>query len=540
MTPATARVLILSALLSTPAFAAVDTATEAAIRRLEAALARQDAEISAQRTRIEAQQREIADLRAAVSAGQREDITTTRATAPHRAENPAPRPQEQDTPRWSIKAHRPTLTTADGNSTLSLRALTQLDSSWYRQDDAGALDSDFRRGSVGAGTNRETLSASDLSTGTNFRRARAGIEGVLSQEFGYRFMAEFGGSGSESQSRINDAWVSYTGFAPFTLQAGAFSPPANMDDSTSAEDTLFPERSTPAELSRALAGADGRMGLGIRASGARWMGALTVTGGTTGEGESFDEQRAVVGRVGTLALTGPDNLWNLHLGASGTHVFRPADQSSLAGRYALRLRDRPELREDGTRLIDTGPVDADSAWATGLELGANWHNFYVQAESFRFGLDRRDKALEDPQFDGYYMQGSWVITGESRRYNMATGSFQAPRPVAPFSSSGGPGSWELAWRYSHTDLDFNAGIAGLAATPGAVRGGTQDIHSIGLNWAVNNNLKLMLDYMRVEVDRLNPATAGGVPFGPTPLTPPAGIEIGQDLDIYTLRTQFAF
>ncbi len=61
MTPVTARVLILTALLSTPAFAAVDTATEAAIRRLEAALARQDAEISAQRARIEAQQREIAD-----------------------------------------------------------------------------------------------------------------------------------------------------------------------------------------------------------------------------------------------------------------------------------------------------------------------------------------------------------------------------------------------------------------------------------------------------------------------------------------------
>ena len=50
----------------------------------------------------------------------------------------------------------------------------------------------------------------------------------------------------------------------------------------------------------------------------------------------------------------------------------------------------------------------------------------------------------------------------------------------------------------------------------------------------------MLDYMRVEVERLNPATAGALPFGPAPLTPPAGVGIGQDLDIYTLRTQFAF
>ena len=111
--------------------------------------------------------------------------------------------------------------------------------------------------------------------------------------------------------------------------------------------------------------------------------------------------------------------------------------------------------------------------------------------------------------------------------------------MTPFSASGGWGSWELAWRFSHTDLDFDAGRPGLPASPSAVRGGIQDIRSIALNWAVNNNLKLMLDYMRVEVERLNPAMTGAQPFGPSPLTPPEGAQIGQDLDIYTLRTQFA-
>jgi phosphate-selective porin OprO/OprP len=519
---------------------ATETGTEAAIRRLESALTRQEAEIDAQRARIEAQQREIAALRESVAASARNASGASSAVGNVRREQHQTALRAQEAPRWSMDASRPVLASADNRSTLALRALTQLDGSWYDQDSAGSLDTDFRRGSVGIGSNRENTAASDLSAGTNFRRARIGIEGIFARDFGYRFMAEFGGRGAESQSRINDAWVSYSGFAPFTVQMGAFSPPANMDDSTSAEDTLFPERSTPAELSRALAGADGRLGLGIRGSGARWMGALTLTGGTTGEGEVFDEQRAVVGRMGVLALTGPDNHWNLHLGTSGSYVFRPADQYGITGRYALRLRDRPELRVDGTRLIDTGPLDAEAGWATGLEFGANWRNLYLQAERFRYGVERRDHALEDPGFDGYYVQGSWVITGESRRYNMASGSFQAPRPSAPFSASGGPGSWELAWRYSHMDLDDDTGLAGLAAAPGAVRGGIQDIRSIGLNWAINSNLKLMLDYMRVEVERLNPAAAGALPFGPAPLTPPAGVEIGQDLDIFTLRTQFAF
>lgn len=519
---------------------AAGESTEEILRRLESALATQAAELDAQRAQIEAQHREILRLKDAVEASRAGASAVAAAAEDTRREQQQSALRERETPRWSFDASRPRLSSADTRSTLALRALTQLDSSVYAQDDAGPLSTDVRRGSVGTGTNRENTSAQDLSAGTNFRRARIGVEGVFARDFGYRFMAEYGGSGSESQARINDAWVSYAGFAPFTLQLGAFSPPANMDDGTAPEDTLFPERSTPAELSRALAGADGRMGIGIRGSGERWMGALTLTGGTAGEAESFDEQRAVVGRLGVLALTGPDNLWNLHVGASGSYVFRPADQGISGSRYAIRLRERPELRTDGTRLIDTGALDADAAWSTGLEFGANWRNLYLQAERFRYGVERRDGQLDDPAFDAWYVQGSWVITGESRRYSMANGSFQSPRPVAPFSASGGPGSWELAWRFSHTDLDFAAGSAGFAAAPGAVRGGIQDVRSIGLNWMINANLKLMLDYMRVDVDRLNPATAGSLPFGPSPLTPPAGAEIGQDLEIYTLRTQFGF
>ena len=533
------RASVLSlALLAAPALA-VDDATTQAISRLESALARQEAQLAAQSAQMEAQRHEIASLRQLVETSHGANAVTQEALAAVRTEQQLSKLQQQETPRWSLAGARPTLSAADGRSTLSLRALTQLDSGWYDQGEAGPLSTDFRRGSTGIGSSRESAAASDLSSGTNFRRARLGLEGNVARDFGYRFMAEFGGSGSESQTRINDAWVSYNGFAPFTLQMGAFAPPANMDDSTSPEDTLFPERASPAELSRALAGADGRVGAGIRANGARWMGALTLTGATTGEGESYDEQRAVVGRLGLLVLEGQDNAWNLHLGASGSYVFRPSDQGGPTGRYAIRLRDRPELRLDGTRLIDTGPLDADSAWVGGLELGANWRNFYLQGESFRFGVERRDHSLEDPDFDGYYLQGSWVITGERRRYNPVSGAFQAPRPMTPFSASGGWGSWELAWRFSHTDLDFDAGRPGLPASPSAVRGGIQDIRSIGLNWAVNNNLKLMLDYMRVEVERLNPAMTGAQPFGPSPLTPPEGAQIGQDLDIYTLRTQFA-
>jgi phosphate-selective porin OprO/OprP len=51
----------------------------------------------------------------------------------------------------------------------------------------------------------------------------------------------------------------------------------------------------------------------------------------------------------------------------------------------------------------------------------------------------------------------------------------------------------------------------------------------------------MLNWLHVDVDRLNPAGPGNLtPFGPAPGTPPLGVQIGQDLDIFGLRTQYAF
>jgi phosphate-selective porin OprO and OprP len=113
--------------------------------------------------------------------------------------------------------------------------------------------------------------------------------------------------------------------------------------------------------------------------------------------------------------------------------------------------------------------------------------------------------------------------------------------MVPFSSSGGSGAWELGVRFSKMNLNFEESLAGTAAAPGAVRGGEQSIWTIGVNWFPNPNFKVMMNYLLIDVDRLNPAgPANTQPFGPAPNTPPVGVEIGQDLDVFALRTQFSF
>ena len=447
----------------------------------------------------------------------------------------------RDRPTVGFVGGRPTFTSADGRSSLAIRANVQMDAAHYDQSSAGPLSADFRRGSVGATANRENNAAQDLSNGAYFRRARLGVEGVIARDFNYRLLLELGGAGTEGPTRINDAWFSYTGFAPFGIQVGAFAPAANLEDGTTPEDLVFIERATPSELSRALGGADGRLAIAFKAGGARWMSSLALTSRTVNDAEVSASQLATVGRVGVLVATSDD--YNVHLGLSGTYVFTPPDQGSgvTTGRYGLRFRDRPEIRVDSTRLIDTGSIDANHAYAAGVEFATNWRNLWVQGENFWYGIERRQPtSISNPHFSGYYVEGSWVLTGERHRYNPATGSYQSPRPFKPFARDGGPGAWELALRYSHSDLDANAGMHG-AALVGSVRGGVQSVWVAGVNWYLNPNLRVLFDYLRIQVDRLNPAGHGNLtPFGASPLTPPLGAQIGQDLNVYAIRTQFSF
>jgi hypothetical protein len=76
-----------------------------------------------------------------------------------------------------------------------------------------------------------------------------------------------------------------------------------MDDSISAENSLFIERASTVELSRTLSAADGRIGIGMRGNGTRWMSALTLTTRTVNGAEVFDSQLAAVGRFGGLIAT---------------------------------------------------------------------------------------------------------------------------------------------------------------------------------------------------------------------------------------------
>lgn len=503
-------------------------------------------QLEEQQQRIDTQEKEIQRLKAAqgaqpdVPAPQDTDLATKSEVSELRAQLDAETKRSKSQPVWTFNNLRPSVQSLDGKHSMSIRGRFQLDAAKHMQDDAGALASDFRRGSQGTG--REVTSARELSDGANFRRAQIGVEGKIYQDFSYRLIYELGASGTETPARIHEASLSYVPFAPLTIQAGAFSPSAGLSDSTSSDEIIFIERASPAELARSIAGSDGRYGVGFRANEKKWYVSAYWTGGTIADAEVADEQSALVARA--AALLWQDDDFDIHLGSSLSWVLEPADQGSLStsARYPIRFRDRPELRVDSTRLIDTGAVDAKSAFANGFEAAVRAGSFFFQGEYFHYGIERRtSSAVGDPEFKGWYAETSWVLTGEAHRYNPSSAAFSAPKPAAPVGSEGGFGAVELAARFSHTDLNHAEGQPGTAAVAGAVRGGEQDIWSFGVNWYLNNNVRLTANYFLVDVDRLNPAGVSNLtPFGAAPSTPPDGAQIGQDYDALALRLQLSF
>ena len=478
----------------------------------------QAAQVATVQQQLDTVNQQLADVKAAQTADASDIITLKTPTG--------------STTIPSLPNGKPALATADGRFTANIRAIVMFDAGRYFQKQ------NLPTATVGR----------NLNSGTNFRRARFGVDGKLFKDFDYALIYEFGGSGAEDTGHIQEAWAQYTALKPWRIRVGAFEPNIGLAAAVSTSQMPLLERPSPAEIARNVAAGDSRSALQVAGNGvfgegdsgiaARWFLSTALTGNTVGTFNSaatsfspqpFSEQTAVIGRLAIAPFSSTN--WQTHLGLNAQYVFHPNDATGpgVAGsRSPVQLRDRPELRLDGTRLIDTGAIDARHAAVYGAEAGATMQNFMVEGEYFRYDITRRITGatpLGDPRFDGWYVQGVWVLTGESRPYNPAEARFDAPKMNYNFNPEAGTwGAWELAARYSEVNLNWHSGAAAAATPSGGVRGGVQKIASVGVNWYLNPDIRFMLDYQHVDVDRLNAA----------------GAQIGQKYNTIALRSQLTF
>ena len=193
--------------------------------------------------------------------------------------------------------------------------------------------------------------------------------------------------------------------------------------------------------------------------------------------QDFNESaEQFVGRFTWAPFRTQDDSNLLHLGIG----YRYSD-----AKEGFRFQSEPEFNKSPA-FVDTGfgtdggLLPAGDTSTYNLELAWRKGPFLLASEYFR--TDINNPSLENPEFDGYYVSASWILTGEMRPYSKKNGLFR-PVPVAKTVYQGGKGSWEVAARYSGVNL-----------TDGLVEGGDMQIASLGLNWWLTPFFSLGVNY----------------------------------------------
>ncbi len=323
---------------------------------------------------------------------------------------------------------------------------------------------------------------SGIEDGFNFRRARFFFSGTLYDRITFKAQYDFAGGDAD----FNDVYIGIKqdwGEVRF----GHFREHYSLEAQTSSKYIPFLERALPI-----LAFDPGRnSGVGVHGkSGDKFNWGVGVYYDADSFGVSTGEDNInITGRVAFRPLYEDKGKRLVHVGFSATQRDREDGAT-------LRFRARPEAR-NAPRFIDTGSFAADSVTILDLELAGVFGPFWFQTEFLQADVDASGSG--DPEFSGFYVQAGYYLTGEHRRYKTSSGAFDRQKPKSNFGQDGGKGAWEIAFRYS--TLDLNDGV---------IAGGEQDDISVGLNWYLNPATRLMINYVRADVEELGEADLLGV------------------------------
>lgn len=349
----------------------------------------------------------------------------------------------------------------------------------------------------------------DLQNAYGFRRARLGAQGVVGTSA--RWVAEI--DFANGNFRPRDLYVALTALPGVReVRVGYFREPFSLEGATSSRFITFMERSPLNVLDPTrnwgVAGywwpdsQRGTYALGVYRSD-------TNNGGfSSGDGGNW----AVTTRAtGLPVYEDAEGIFRLiHVGAAFSHrvplnyvvKYAPAPQSSL-----LDTSDNP-----ASPFLPTLNIPANAVQLYNLQAAAVYGSLSVQAEWF--GTAIRQIGGGPVFLHGFYLDGSYFLTGEHRGYDRAEGAFSrviVNRPLV--RSAGAPatgfGAIELAARFTVADfVSNNLPLATSTPPPLAPNGAVLYQATFGVNWYLNSYTRLMFNYT------LAVPTAAGVPSLP--------------------------
>jgi phosphate-selective porin OprO and OprP len=385
--------------------------------------------------------------------------------------------QVNDTVRYNqygVKVTRNPLTAEERNGILTLESKDRNYRIWY----------DARVQVDGAAFLGDTYNP--IGDGTSIRRARFAVK----TEFLKKWYAEFDMDISNSQLELKDAYLQYSIFDGLEVKAGNFKEGYSMESTTTSRYLTFIERPMAVNIfapSRHIG-----MAATFNKSMFYAMGGVHFQKVDDIEERQFSlDNNKDFGIDEGISLTGkavimpwhndPDK--GLHFGISGSYR-EPKSDAEVAG--SLRYSTRSLTSINRKKYIDTDLMgDIDYATLGGLEFAAYYKGLRLQGEYLKSDVHRL-KELPTENFDGFYVFASALLFGGKYNYNTSEAEFTQPRRGKDW------GDVELSFRYDY--LNMNSSMEGIMA-------GAGEGYTVGLNYHINNNVKIMLNYAFLNHDR---------------------------------------
>jgi phosphate-selective porin OprO/OprP len=382
------------------------------------------------------------------------------------------------TPTVTIGSGGLVVRTPDTNFLMKIRGYAQVDGRFYADDESPT------------GNRNDTFL---------LRRVRSIIEGTVFDKYDYRLMLDFP-SGSPTSAGNNglvqDAYLNARLWQPFQIQVGKFKEPVGLERLQSGANLLFVERGFPTQL---VPNRD----VGLQVQGDLFKNRLryelgifngTANGGS-GDNEQADDEKDIAARLFATPFVNSDGDWlrGLGFGVSGT-----------IGRQdgALRSSVTPGQQTFFSYLSGAGAAATPTVAANGEIWRVSPQAYYYKGPFGFFaeyvissqnvtrtaGATLNSARLENT---AWQVAASWFLTGEDN-------SFKAVTPLKPFVlGEEGWGALELVARYGQLDIDDDT--FPLYANP-ASSASKATSWGVGVNWHLNRNVKLSLNYEHTDFD----------------------------------------
>ncbi|MBC7756954.1 MAG: porin [Bdellovibrio sp.] len=363
----------------------------------------------------------------------------------------------------------------------------------------------------------------DETAADTFSLRRARLGGTLT--FYNDYVARVEGEYSGGSTILTYGYIDINKFQSAKFRLGQFKPSYGLERAMSTNFTDFQERS----MADALLGSTfdrGVMVYGSPFTGFNYSVAYINGTGTADENNAKNDGKDFTTRVtGNLAEMMDWKDAVLHVGgfyADGGQgsrrqpAFVPVGQTE--GRGAQFFASNCGANADGTvnpavtaacgGLLANALKDNVSRSRAGFETALAYQSVKLQGEYINTSFDG---AGYSRHIDAWYASAMWNVTGESFADMYKEGVFGRLKPKNSYAQGLGWGALQVGARYSNFDAsDFKitnaAGTGVLLNAPATTTDGLlvatnkADAWTLGANWILNPNFRLMANYIRTDYD----------------------------------------